>query len=508
MTEPEIEPSGLSDTVVRGASLAGSGYVLAQVLTLGFFLVLARLATPEDFGEFAAGSILVSVGLLFTESGMLAALIHREDRIDEAASTATVATFAAGIALALLALAASPLVGLIFDSSRVGAIAAASSGLLFVRALPVVPEALLQRRFSFLRRMIVEPIGVLAFGVAAVIACSHDLGPWGLVIGYYVGAVADVLLSWTLVRWRPKLRLVSFAMWRELVAYGRFVLASNIVMRAGEQIPLVLLGRFVNTDALGQYRYADRMATTPLSLLVQAASYVLFPAFARITDDRDRYRDATLRSLRRCAPSPSRSAPLLVPLGEPSAVLLFGDVWRDAGYAAMALVGVPIAGTIVSFASEALKADGRPDLMARVHVVSVTVSVIAAVALLPFGLVGVSAGLSIGITASAVYAMLKERPLAGFGRGEMLAAISGPGIAALAMVAVLTPLEFLVIEASSRSTAVGIALLVAEALLGLLIYIGVLALVAPRTAGQIRDLFLRVLGKGGGAGTDAAEAEA
>lgn len=498
MTEPEIEPTGLSDTVVRGASLAGSGYVLAQVFTLGFFLVLARLATPDDFGEFAAGSILVSVGLLFTESGMLAALIHREDRIDEAASTATLATIAAGLALALLALAASPLVGLIFDSSRVGAIAAATSGLLFVRALPVVPEALLQRRFSFLRRMIVEPVGVLAFGAAAVIACSHGMGPWGLVIGYYVGAVADVLLSWTLIRWRPRLRLVSFAMWRELVSYGRFVLASNVVMRAAEQIPIVLLGRFVNTDALGQYRYADRMATTPLSLLVQAASYVLFPAFARITDDRDRYRGATLRSLQTMCALAFPLGALLVPLGEPSAVLLFGDVWRDAGYAAMALVGVPIAGTIVSFASEALKADGRPDLMARVHVVSVTVSVVAAVALLPFGLVGVSAGISVGIAASAIYAMLKERPLAGFGRGEMLAAISGPGIAALVMVAVLTPLEFLVVEASSRGTAVGIVLLVAEALLGLLVYIGVLAMVAPATAGQIRDLVMRVLGRGGG----------
>ena len=279
MTEPELEPTDLTETVVRGVGLAGIGYVLAQVLTLGFYLALARLATPQDFGEFAAGSLLVNIGLLFTESGMLAALIHREDRIDEAASTAVAATGAAGFAFALLALAGSPLIGLLFHSSAVGAIAAGISGLLFVRSLLIVPQALLQRRFSFLRRMVVEPAGVVVFGVAAVIATANGLGAWGLVIGYYASAGADVILSWALVRWRPQIRQMSVQMWRELVNYGRFVLAAHGVMLAAEQLPVLLIGRFVGTAPLGQYRYASRLGVTPLAFIVQAGSYVLFPGF-------------------------------------------------------------------------------------------------------------------------------------------------------------------------------------------------------------------------------------
>jgi len=57
--------------------LAGAGYIFAQVITLGFYVALARLASPQDFGDLAAGTLLVNVGLLFSESGMLAALIHR-----------------------------------------------------------------------------------------------------------------------------------------------------------------------------------------------------------------------------------------------------------------------------------------------------------------------------------------------------------------------------------------------------------------------------------------------
>ena len=295
--DPEVVSDDLTGTVLRGAGLSGIGHMLAQVFTLGFYLALARLLTPDDFGEFAAAAIILNAGLLFIESGMLAALISRRDRIEEAASTAVFSTALGGVAFSLLALAASPLVGLFFDSDRVAALAAAVSGLLLLRSLQVVPEALLQRRFSFLRRMVIEPLQVIAFGVAAVIAASDGLGPWALVIGYYAAAVTDVLLSWVLVRWRPQPGLASFAMWKELIGYARHVLASNVVLRLGEQVPTLLIGRYVGTAPLGQYRYADRIAGTPFLFILSAASSVILPAFSRISHERERFAAAFLTVL-------------------------------------------------------------------------------------------------------------------------------------------------------------------------------------------------------------------
>lgn len=497
MTEPEIEQSSLTETVVRGVGLAGAGYVLAQVITLGFYLALARLATPQDFGEFAAGALVVSTGLIFAESGMLAALIHRKDRIDEAASTAVVATAAAGVGLTVLALALSPLLGLFFDSATIGGIAAAMSGVLLLRSLMVVPEALLQRSFSFLRRMVIEPAGAVALGVAATIACANGMGPWGLVIGYYAAAVVDVALSWGLVRWRPRLRLASMAMWRELVRYGRFIVATNVVARTAEQVPTLLLGRFVGTDALGQYRYADRMVSTPIALVVQAGSYVLFPAFARIAGDRERFRGAASRSLGLMCALAFPLGLLLVPLGVPAAVLLFGEPWREAGYAAMALALIPLAGTPVSFASEALKADGRPDILTRVHLVMALASVVAALALLPLGLIGVAAGLSVGATVGAAYATVRTSRLLGLSAQQVAAAMVPPLVAALAMVAVLTPVEFLLVDAADRATLPGLVALGAETLAGLGIFLAVLRLIAPAMAIELVGLTRRTLRLGG-----------
>ena len=356
--DPEVVSSDLTGTVLRVAGGSGIGHMLARVFTLGFYLALARLLTPDDFGEFAAAAIILNAGLLLIESGMLAALISRRDRIEEAASTAVFSTALGGVAFSLLALAASPLVGLFFDSDRVAALAAAVSGLLLLRSLQVVPEALFQRRFSLLRRAVIEPLQVISFGVAAVIAASDGLGPWALVIGYYAAAVTDVLLSWILVRWRPQPRLASFAMWKELIGYARHVLASNMVLRLGEQLPTLLIGRYVGTAPLGQYRLADRVAGAPYLFILSTASSVIFPAFSRISHERERFAAAFLTSLRWFSALTMPLALILVPMGISSAVVAFGEVCGAAGEASMALAPYVIGASLINLACEAFKAEG------------------------------------------------------------------------------------------------------------------------------------------------------
>jgi O-antigen/teichoic acid export membrane protein len=170
---------GITRVVVRGAGLAASGFVLGNAITLASYLVLARLVTPAEFGILAAGSVLVYFSANFVESGLAAALVRRRDRVDEAANTVFVATALAGAGFALLALAASPLVGRFFGSPHVTAVAAAMAGILFLRSLGIVPNTLLQMRFSFLRRVVVAPAGALAFGISAIAATASGWASGG-----------------------------------------------------------------------------------------------------------------------------------------------------------------------------------------------------------------------------------------------------------------------------------------------------------------------------------------
>ena len=485
MTPPDQEAEDLTSTVVRGIGLAGSGYVLAQVLTLGFYIALARLATPAEFGVMAAASVLLGAATLITESGMVSALIHRRGQIEEATQTAIAATALGGLAFGLLALATAPLLGLFFRNDQVTAVAAALSGTVLLRALAMVPAAMLQRRFSFLRRVIVEPAAVAAFGVAAVVATANGMGVWGLVIGQYAYAAAEFVLSWALAPLPVRPRLFSFRIWREMAAYGRHVLAATVILRLGDQADTGLIGRFLSASSLGQYRYALRLAASSYATLLAGASYVLFPAFTRIATDRDRFERGFLRSLHWLCFFAFPAGMLLLPLGEPLAVVLFGETWREAGQAAMAMCIYPCASILSSIASEGLKADGKPERLTRMHTVTTVSTVAMMLALLPLGLNGVAAGLSGGAVVGGIYALRQVRTHIGFSLGPMWERIWPPAVASVVMAGVVLGMERL-LNAGHNGTAVDAGLIAAGTALGLMVYVGLLAFLAPDTIRELR----------------------
>lgn len=499
MSTPQPEsgsetPPGLTETVLRGAGLAAGGYVLAQALNLGFYIALARLLDPSEFGTYAAATVLLGFTLLVSEGGMVSAIVQRRDRVEEAQSTAVVATFVAGLTFSLLSVAVSPLIGLLFDSSEVTALAAAMSGTILLTAIGAVPEAILQRRFSFLRRLVIEPVQVVVFGTVAVVCATQDLGPWSLVVGNYAGFAVSSGLAWALVRWRPQRHLISFAMWRELVAYGRHIFASTAILQLGEQVAdTAIVGRGLGTAPLGQYRYAFRIAATPFQLLLAGASYVVFPAFARIATDRERLQAAFLRSLRWMCTFGFPAGLILVPLGPAIAVLVFGDVWLPAGQAAAAMCLYTGAGAISSAASEGLKAEGRPETLVRMHTITAATTAAVMLAMLPLGLTAVAAGLSVGALAGAVYAVVATRRVLGIPKLRVWHEIWPPAVAGAIMALLLLPLDRLVLEPVERDTALGLAMLAIEGLAGIAIFTAALALLAPRSVREIVTFIRRRL---------------
>jgi len=349
-----------------------------------------------------------------------------------------------------------------------------------------VPEAILQRHFSFLRRLVIEPVQVVVFGSVAVICALEDLGAWSLVIGNYAGFLVSSTLAWILVRWRPKWHQVSFAMWRELVAFGRHIFASTAILQLGEQVAdTAIVGRGLGTAPLGQYRYAFRIAATPFQLLLAGASYVVYPAFARIATEPERLRAAFLRALRWMCAFGFPAGLILIPLGPAIAVLVFGDVWLPAGHAAVAMCLYTGAGAISSAASEGLKAEGRPDALVRMHTITAATTATAMLALLPLGLSAVAAGLSIGALAGAIYALVATRRVLSIPIRPMLQEIWPPFASGAVMALVLLPIDRLVLQPAEQSTVLGLAYLALEGLAAIAIVAASMRLLAPAAFADI-----------------------
>ncbi len=481
--------------VMRGVRFAGAGWALTQAVTFIAYFALARLIAPRDFGHFSAGILVAGVGTLIGDSGMASAVIQRRDKHDEVANTALVSTMLSGTAATLVALMAAPLVGLYFHSQEVGEIAAVMSGWLLLRMLAVVPSALMQRRFSFLRRVIVDPLAALAYLIAALVAGANDMGPWTLVIATYTGAVVMTAATWLLAGWRPHPSLATKQTWRELVRYGRPVAAAEFIRRAVEEIPIAGIGRFLGPGSLGQYTYATRVATQPLAAVIDGVTYVLLPSFASLASDTARLQAAFLRSFRAISTIAFPAGLMLAALGPSAMTVVFGRPWHQAGYALTALGLYCGARSLDELASELWKACGRVGLLPPMHVLSLVLTVVLVGAALPLGLVAVCAAVSLSAVGVACYAIWGVHEAIRVPIRSMLAELWPAAAAGGVMAVTIYAFDHLVVHIANHGIAVDLLLLAGITLLGLALYAAILRILAPATVTELSDLLGSQLGR-------------
>ena len=474
---PEAEPAevgALGRIVLRGAAFGSAGYGLEQALTIAAAIALAHLVTPKEFGIYGSATILLGYAHMFADSGLQSAVIQRRDRVLDAASTAFGANAVSGVALALLALALAPVLGLFFHDQTIAWVAAAMSLTVALNSLMLVPDALLQRNFSFARRLFVSPSSVLVYGVLATVLCALGLGVWGLVLGRYGGIVVELVVIWALVRWRPRVSAMSIGMWRSLAQYGRHIFAASFLTQSQTSVVTALLGRFVGIDAIGQLRYSTTVVSLPFSTWTVSSSYVVFPAFARIAHESERFKSAFLRTLRWAGITTLPASAILLPLGPSLVVCLLGNQWRAAGYAVMGLVGRPIAATLSSVLSEGVKGSGRPEVLSRTALVASGATILFTVAFLPLGIVGVAGATSFASLLTAAFMTRIALPVLEIDRMSIVRTLRPPFLAASTMIAVLFPLEWLVVHADRHGPLVGMSLLAGETAVGAVVYLGAL----------------------------------
>ena len=183
---------------------------------------------------------------------------------------------------------------------------------------------------------VIDPINALVYGVVAAVTLAAGWGVWGLVIATYASALLRASMAWLLAGWLPDLREASFAMWRELARYGRSIVTSEFLNQISGIVNTLLVGRFLGLAPLGGYRFGWRIATQA-AVLFGSAAYPLFPAFARIADEPDRFRASFLRAIRLMAVLAIPAGVALIPLAEQIAVVLLGERWRSTGHVLAAL---------------------------------------------------------------------------------------------------------------------------------------------------------------------------
>jgi O-antigen/teichoic acid export membrane protein/SAM-dependent methyltransferase len=243
--------------------------------------VLAKALAPAEFGILAIAALTYNILTAINELGMADALTFLQDRIDQATRTALSMVLVAGLVLMGLTWAFAPVIASFFHSPHAVFVIRGFAVCLPFDASAQVPIGRLTRALSFQRRAVTDSIPAVIGGAVtiAVIAAGYPLV--GLVTGQIASSVANAIIAFLLgprclPGWDP-------AMARQLVSYGGYITAANLINLGLLNVDYIIVGHVLGPVALGLYSLAYRICYMPYLAISVVANGAIFPYYCRLS---------------------------------------------------------------------------------------------------------------------------------------------------------------------------------------------------------------------------------
>jgi O-antigen/teichoic acid export membrane protein len=374
--------------------------IATQVGRIAFMLVLMRLLGPRNFGIVGQATVVIAIAQIFVHFGLATSIVQRPRLEHGEVGTAFWLNVAVGLLLAVLMVLGAPLLSTFFKTEELTAVLYVLSISLVLKAMTMVPTALLTRNMQFGRIATVEITSTFASGVLGMGAAAVGAGYWALVI-QAVSLEAIYLVMILFITGLPDLTW-SAATARSLWSFSSRILAADLVNYVSGNFDKLVVAKLLGATALGLYSLAFRVLQLTLTVVGQVGRVVL-PTFAHLQDDRERLARTFLAVTESVslAVFPAMILTILIaPIGVPA---VLGAAWADAVVPLQFVAAMTIPWILVSLMGPLTVAVGRADW-------EFYWSVVTMVAMLLVIPIGIQWGIA-GVAASYLFMLIVLNPI-------------------------------------------------------------------------------------------------
>jgi PST family polysaccharide transporter len=407
----------------------------AQFLAAVVFTVLARLLDKPVFGIAALANLYIGFVQIFVGSqGVGVAIVQRKNLDSSHLDTAFWANVGIAVALAVATIALRHPAAVLLGSDEVSPVLGVLALSLPLGALAVVPSALLERELKFrllaTRTLAASTVG----GLVGVAAAFFGLGVWSLVLQQLVGAALTLVLLWSTVQWRPRLRANRRAL-ADLAPFSGSVVGNNVLWFVSERFGQGVIGRGLGVEALGTYSLATRVLSLALESISIPVIRVAMPLFSGIQDQSERLMRVFLRSTSLVC-SVALPAFLGLLLVAPDVIpLVFGSKWEAAIVPIQILCVAGCVRAVQTFVHPTMMALGRPGVYTSVFALSAAASATGCLLAVGYGVAAVAWAVVIAATITGLANFMVLSRLLHFSPAAPLQALS-PVVAACGVLAI------------------------------------------------------------------------
>jgi PST family polysaccharide transporter len=284
-----MKPPTLREKTKRGLIWASAEAAARTLLQTGVLVILARLLTPEAYGVVGTALIIVGVSSIFSQLGVGPAIVQRKELEPRHLDAAFWLSIVFSLIVGGIVFLSAPLLADFCRMPELTPVLRVLSLVFPLTGVSVVSESLLQRELHFnvlARREVISYF--IGFGVVGVVLALRGWGLWALVTANLVQTLVRTIILFAGQTWRPGFSCRKDAC-LDLFHFSTGLtvarLANYVATNGGDNI---VVSRYLGADAVGVYGRAYQLMSQPANLIGNVLEKVLFPAMAKVQDQREK----------------------------------------------------------------------------------------------------------------------------------------------------------------------------------------------------------------------------
>lgn len=356
----------MNNKELKNKTISGFFWVLCQQLStqlvsFSISMILARLLEPSEFGLVAMTSIFMSIAGIFVSSGLGSSLVQKKD-VDHLDYNSV---FYAGLGLAAIIYTilflCAPLISGLYKEPLLTPIIRVMGLSFFFSSFNTIQAATITRELAFKKLFFRGLICTTLTGIIGISMAYMGFGVWALVTSSLAGSVINTIIMYYIVRWLPRLEF-SLKRLKNLLGFGLNLMGTSLMGTFFDQLKGLIIGVKYTAADLAYYNRGEHMPSLISSNIVGAINGVLFPAIAKVQDDRDTVKRAIRRAIKTTSFFVFPAMFLLFFCADKIIIILFTEKWVPA-IPFVQVICLKYCFQVIGTANlQALKAIGRADI--------------------------------------------------------------------------------------------------------------------------------------------------
>lgn len=381
--------SGIAWSFIQNFSVRIAGFV--------FTIILTRTLNPGDYGLIGMLSIFMAISEVFITSGFGGALVQKKDCNDDDFSTAFYFNVAVSVFIYVILFFCAPLIAKFYHEPQLVVLTRVVSLSFVFGSFNIVQSAKLNKAMNFKPLAIISLICTIASGVVGVALAYMGFGVWALVAQGLSSSVLRVIVFPIFTRWHPN-RPFNMESFRHLWDFGSKMIVTGVIAVIIRNLSNILIGRYYDKDKVGLFSRSQSLAQIPSETLFSVLYSVSYPAFCECQDDRERWIGVYQKVLFNTVLIVCPISILLALLGEPIVIILLTEKWAACIPIFQALLLARMLVPIGATHTALLRSSGNTTLYMKLYFITGPLSLVAVIAAIPFGVVGMAWATLIGET--------------------------------------------------------------------------------------------------------------